>query len=151
MADTERFHMRITPEDDAILTRLESAYGQDRSGIIRLAIRYLEQHGPMRPTEREMSDRIRIHWTIATDPSHYGDEATEEDAAQIAERESAEVIAYVKREYPQANIETAEVPERTSHGNKPWVEVNGERFYESDDPTGILDTLWNFVAENWPD
>lgn len=55
MADTERFHMRITPEDDAILTRLESAYGQDRSGIIRLAIRYLEQHGPMRPKEREMA------------------------------------------------------------------------------------------------
>jgi len=55
MADTERFHMRITPEDDAILTRLESAYGQDRSGIIRLAIRFLKQHGPMKDEgEREM-------------------------------------------------------------------------------------------------
>lgn len=52
MNTRSQVNVRLTPEDDAILAQLETAYGQDRSGIIRLAIRFLKQHGPMK--EREM-------------------------------------------------------------------------------------------------
>ena len=52
MNTRSQVNVRLTPEDDAILAQLETVYGQDRSGIIRLAIRFLKQHGPMK--EREM-------------------------------------------------------------------------------------------------
>jgi hypothetical protein len=70
MNTRSQVNVRLTPEDDAILAQLETAYGQDRSGIIRLAIRFLKQHGPMK--EREMKtvtvrneDELRVALEIA--------------------------------------------------------------------------------------
>ena len=47
MPDPTRLHMRFTPADRALLDRLAARYGMTESGLIRWAIRYLDEHGPM--------------------------------------------------------------------------------------------------------
>ena len=47
MADPTRLHMRLKPADRALLDRLAERYGMTESGLIRWAIRYLDEHGPL--------------------------------------------------------------------------------------------------------
>lgn len=54
MADSRaQVNIRLTDEDAALLARLERAYGLNTAGVTRFAWRYLEEHGPMRPKEKE--------------------------------------------------------------------------------------------------
>lgn len=45
MADMTRFHMRRTTEDAEIMHRLADRYGVTESGVVRIAIRALDEHG----------------------------------------------------------------------------------------------------------
>jgi len=47
MADPTRLHMRLKVTDRALLERLADRYGMTESGLIRWAIRYLDEHGPL--------------------------------------------------------------------------------------------------------
>ncbi len=47
MSDPTRLHMRLKVTDRALLERLADRYGMTESGLIRWAIRYLDEHGPM--------------------------------------------------------------------------------------------------------
>lgn len=95
--------------------------------------------------------RYNIHWTIATDPTYYGPDATEEDARRCAERTAKEVTAYVYREFPGNLIETHLVPETVSFRYQSWIEDEAGREYQDTDPTGILEAIGEFVTSHWTD
>ena len=47
MSDPTRLHIRLTVTDCALLERLADRYGMSESGVVRFAIRYLDEHGPL--------------------------------------------------------------------------------------------------------
>jgi hypothetical protein len=55
----DRFHMRRTAEDAAIMERLSRQYGMDSATVVRLAIRYLDTTGPMAEREETMATQRR--------------------------------------------------------------------------------------------
>lgn len=63
MSDPTRLHMRFTPADRALLDRLAARYGMTESGLIRWAIRYLDEHGPLQGRGETVDDRPTYMWT----------------------------------------------------------------------------------------
>ena len=63
MPDPTRLHMRFTPADRALLDRLAARYGMTESGLIRWAIRYLDEHGPLQGRGETVDDRPTYMWT----------------------------------------------------------------------------------------
>jgi uncharacterized protein (DUF1778 family) len=59
MSDPTRLHMRLKPADRALLDRLAERYGMTESGLVRWAIRYLDEHGPIRAKEGRVDDYTR--------------------------------------------------------------------------------------------
>lgn len=51
--------MRFNPADRALLDRLAARYGMTESGLIRWAIRYLDEHGPIRAKEGTVDNYTR--------------------------------------------------------------------------------------------
>ena len=63
MSDPTRLHMRLTVTDRALLVRLADRYGMTESGLIRWAIRYLDEHGPLQGRGETVDDRPTQMWT----------------------------------------------------------------------------------------
>jgi len=59
MADPTRLHMRLKVTDRALLDRLAARYGMTESGLIRWAIRYLDEHGPLQGRGGTVDDYTR--------------------------------------------------------------------------------------------
>ena len=59
MSDPTRLHMRLKAADRALLDRLAGRYGMTESGLIRWAIRYLDEHGPIRAKEGTVDNYTR--------------------------------------------------------------------------------------------
>lgn len=59
MSDPTRLHMRLKPADRALLDRLAGRYGMTESGLVRWAIRYLDEHGPLRGREATVDNYTR--------------------------------------------------------------------------------------------
>ncbi len=55
----DRFQMRRSAEDATLMGRLARQYGQDEAGVVRLAIRFLDEHGPLRGREATVDNYTR--------------------------------------------------------------------------------------------
>ncbi len=63
MSDPTRLHMRLKVTDRAVLERLADRYGMSESGVVRFAIRYLDEHGPLQGRGETVDDRPTQMWT----------------------------------------------------------------------------------------
>lgn len=96
---------------------------------------------------------MRIHLTQPTNSEHYGPETTPEQALVVARNCLALAAAYARRCWPDAEIETALVPETTSWGHRSYStcpDGSGARPVDLGHvPDPVIQEIDEYLSRHW--